>query len=226
MDHRMLVLASNSPRRRELLSLLGIPFAVHSAAVDETPLPNEHPAVYVERLACGKAKQVAAQWKEEAFFLAADTTVAIQTEAGNWQIFGKPQNAREAEWMLRHLRGRTHFVFTGLALLHNLSGRIWSNVCTSEVPIRDFTDSEMYTYIASGDPFDKAGAYAIQHEGFHPVEHFAGCFANVMGLPLCHLAILLEQAGIQVKKNLPMQCVRSLAYPCSLKFIDCSLQED
>lgn len=226
MGQAMLVLASNSPRRRELLSLLGIPFAVRSAAVDETPLPDEHPAAYVERLACGKARQAAAQWKEEAFFLAADTTVAIEVEVGNWQIFGKPQDSREAEWMLRHLRGRTHCVFTGLALLHNVSGRLWRDVCVSEVPIRNFSDEEMRAYIASGDPFDKAGAYAIQHEGFHPVENFAGCYANVMGLPLCHLAILLEQAGIQIKKNLPMQCVRSLAYPCSLIFVDCLPQED
>lgn len=217
MGQAMLVLASNSPRRRELLSLLGIPFTVHSAAVDETPLPDEHPAAYVERLACSKAQQAAAQWKEEAYFLAADTTVAVEVGAGNWQIFGKPQDAREAEWMLRHLRGQTHFVFTGLALFHNLSGRLWRDVCVSEVPIRNFSDEEMRAYIASGDPFDKAGAYAIQHEGFHPVENFAGCYANVMGLPLCQVTRLLASAGIQVAEPIEFQCLRSLDYPCFLQ---------
>lgn len=185
-------------------------------AIDETPLPEEHPAAYVERLARHKAKQTAARWQGEAFILAADTTVAIQDSKGKWEILGKPQDAQEAERMLRHLRGCTHQVLTGLALLHTSTAQWWSDVCVSEVPVRNFSDAEMYAYIASGDPFDKAGAYAIQHAGFHPVENFSGCFANVMGLPLCHLVRLLERAGIQVKKNPALQCLRTLNAPCSL----------
>ncbi|MCX8063203.1 MAG: Maf family protein, partial [Anaerolineales bacterium] len=162
----MLILASNSPRRRELLTFLGVPFVVHSSNVDETPLPAEHPTAYVERLARRKAEQAVEQWKGEAFFLAADTTVAVENDLGRWEIFGKPVDAHDAERMLRSLRGRTHFVFTGLALLHNPSGVLWSDVCVSEVTLRNFSDEELYAYIASGDPFDKAGAYAIQNVSF------------------------------------------------------------
>lgn len=214
----MLVLASNSPRRRELLALLGIPFTVHPVEVDETPFPDEHPATYVERLSRSKAEQAFARYDGEAFILAADTTVALEEETGVWEILGKPQDAQEAEKMLRRLRGRTHHVFTGVALIHAPTARLWCDVCASEVPIRNFSDGEMQAYIAGGDPFDKAGAYAIQHEGFHPVENFSGCFANVMGLPLCHVARLLAQAGISLKENrIALRCVRSLGYPCNFK---------
>lgn len=215
-NQAMLVLASNSPRRRELLALLDIPFTVFSVAIDETPLLQEHPSAYVERLARHKAKQTAARWQGEAFILAADTTVAIQDSTGKWEILGKPQDTQEAERMLRRLRGCTHQVLTGLALLHTSTVQQWSDVCISEVPIRNFSDAEMYAYIASGDPFDKAGAYAIQHAGFHPVENFSGCFANVMGLPLCHLVRLLERVGIKIGKDPALQCLDTLNYPCSL----------
>lgn len=212
----MLVLASNSPRRRALLALLGVPFAVCPAEVDETPLPGEHPAAYVKRLACTKAKQAWVRWGGEAFLLGADTTVALEEEAGRWEILGKPKDAQQAEWMLRRLRGRTHSVFTGLALLHKPSGNLWSDVCVSEVPIRNFSDEEMQAYIASGDPFDKAGAYAIQHREFHPVENFVGCFANVMGLPLCHVAHLFDRAGIHLPRQGLPSCVQSFGGPCAV----------
>jgi len=196
--------------------MLAIPFTIHPVEVDETPQPDEHPAEYVRRLSLSKALQAAEQLDRQAIILAADTTVAIQTEADRWSILGKPADARHAAEMLRCLRGRVHYVFTGLALLRNMDGRLWSDVCTSEVPMRNFSEEEMYAYIASGDPLDKAGAYAIQHEGFHPVEKFEGCFANVMGLPLCHLAQMLDQAGISVQNQISLRCVRSLGYPCAL----------
>ncbi len=212
----MLVLASNSPRRRQLLGLFDLPFSVWSVEVDETPNKDEPPAEYVVRLSRSKAQQAAAQLDAAAIVLAADTTVALQNEAGGWMIFGKPGDAREAEEMLRRLRGRTHFVFSGLALLRNEDGQVWTDVCLSEVPIRNFSDEEMFAYIASGDPLDKAGAYAIQHQDFHPVENFAGCFANVMGLPLCHVERLLAQAGIKVASAVALRCVETLSYPCKV----------
>jgi MAF protein len=212
----MFVLASNSPRRRELLSLLGIPFTVHAVAVDESPLPDEEPAQYVLRLARQKATHAAAQLTGECLVLAADTTVALTNQAGEWEILGKPQHAQEAEQMLRRLRARTHFVFTGIALYHSKTAQLWSDVCASEVPLRNFSDEEMHAYIASGDPFDKAGAYAIQHRGFHPVERFSGCFANVMGLPLCHLTRLLAQAGIGIDAHLVPACAPSFGITCAL----------
>ncbi len=212
----MLVLASNSPRRRQLLTLLGVPFTVQAVEVDETPQSGEKPLDYVQRLARSKALQAAQKVAASAFILAADTTVAMEEAAGTWTIFGKPADAQEAEEMLLRLRGRTHFVFTGLALLRNADGSLWEDVCISEVPIRDFSTAEMRAYIASGDPFDKAGAYAIQHAAFHPVENFSGCFANVMGLPLCHLARLLAGAGISGEQNVALQCLQSLDYDCAV----------
>jgi septum formation protein len=212
----MLVLASNSPRRRQLLTLLGVPFTIQAVEVDETPHPAEKPLDYVQRLACSKALQAAQKVAASAFILAADTTVAMEEAAGTWTIFGKPADAQEAEEMLLRLRGRTHFVFTGLALLRNADGSLWEDVCISEVPIRDFSTAEMRAYIASGDPFDKAGAYAIQHAAFHPVENFSGCFANVMGLPLCHLARLLAGAGISGEQHVALQCLQSLDYDCAV----------
>jgi len=212
----MLVLASNSPRRRQLLTLLGVPFTVHAVEIDETPQSGEKPLDYVQRLARSKALQAAQKVAASAFILAADTTVAMEEAAGTWTIFGKPADAQEAEEMLLRLRGRTHFVFTGLALLRNADGSLWEDVCISEVPIRDFSTAEMRAYIASGDPFDKAGAYAIQHAAFHPVENFSGCFANVMGLPLCHLARLLAGAGISGEQNVALQCLQSLDYDCAV----------
>ncbi|RCK75013.1 MAG: Septum formation protein Maf [Anaerolineae bacterium] len=212
----MLVLASNSPRRRQLLALLGLPFTVCSVEVDETPHADENPGNYVQRLSRSKAQQAAHKLSSSTLILAADTTVAMEEAEGNWLIFGKPRNAQEAEEMLRRLRGRTHLVFTGLALLRNADGSLWEDVCISEVPIRNFSDEEMQAYIASGDPFDKAGAYAIQHAGFQPVENFSGCFANVMGLPLCHLARLLARAGILVEQRLALRCLQSFDYTCTV----------
>ncbi|GAB4480949.1 MAG: Maf family protein [Anaerolineales bacterium] len=215
-NRAMLVLASNSPRRRELLSLLGIPFTVHAVEVDESPLRGEHPREYVSRLSRQKAEQAVAQLGGERLVLAADTTVALEEHAERWEILGKPQNVQEAAEMLRRLRGRTHFVFTGIALCHIPTSQLWTDVCVSEVPMRNYSDAEMQAYIASGDPFDKAGGYAIQHRGFHPVENFTGCFANVMGLPLCQLARLLARAGIEVDDPLAPLCVRAFAYLCPL----------
>jgi len=213
----MLVLASNSPRRRQLLTYLGVPFTIQSVEVDETPQSGEKPLDYVQRLARSKALQAAQKVAASDIILAADTTVAIEEGASAWMIFGKPRDIQEAEEMLLHLRGRTHFVFTGLALLCNADGSLWEDVCISEVPIRNFSIAEMQAYIASGDPFDKAGAYAIQHADFHPVENFTGCYANVMGLPLCHLARLLAQAGISGEQRIALRCLQSFSYPCALR---------
>ncbi len=187
----MLVLASNSPRRKQLLGLGGWNFTVSPAAIDETPFDAEAPAVYVARLAKGKVRKAARQAPAEALVLAADTTVAVPAPAAEHnadQILGKPGDTQEAEQMLRALRGRSHRVYTGLAVLRVADGRMMQDVCMSEVTMRDYSDEEMLAYIASGDPLDKAGAYAVQHAGFHPVEKLAGCYANVMGLPVCHLA--------------------------------------
>lgn len=215
----MLVLASNSPRRKQLLGLGGWDFAILPAAIDETPFAGEAPDVYVGRLAENKVLKAAQQAPLDAIILAADTTVALPADApGNVaaRILGKPLDAQEAERMLQALRGRSHQVYTGMAVLRSSDGRMVKDVCMSEVGMREYTDEEMWMYIASGDPLDKAGAYAVQHAGFHPVEQLEGCYANVMGLPVCHLARLLRQFDLPPQVSLPQDCQQMLGYECPI----------
>jgi septum formation protein len=215
----MLVLASNSPRRKQLLGLGGWDFAILPAAIDEAPFAGEAPEVYVARLAEGKVRNAAQHAPVDAIVLAADTTVALPAGAAGRQaakILGKPCDAQEAGQMLRSLRGRIHLVYTGLAVLRPADGRMVKDVCMSEVRMRDYTDEEMRMYIASGDPLDKAGAYAVQHAGFHPVDKLEGCYANVMGLPVCHLARLLVQFDLSPQVSLPQECQQMLGYDCPI----------
>ena len=204
-------MASNSPRRRELLALSCCAFHVRPVDVDETPLPGESPAGYVERLARHKGRTALVQAGPGESVVAADTTVA---DGG--RILGKPRHAAEAQAMLRQLRGRNHQVYTAVAVL-NAAGLEIAVVCATQVPMRAYSDAEIEAYIATGDPFDKAGAYAIQHRGFDPVIGLTGCYANVMGLPLCHLSRLLRQAaldGVLSGEALARTCQAALAYDC------------
>lgn len=195
-----LVLASNSPRRRQLLALAGRSFSLQPASIDEQPFPGEHPGAYVLRLARGKARAAGAG-QLAGLFLGADTTVALGME-----ILGKPADGKEAAEMLRRLRGREHTVYTAIALYDPRRGLERSEVCASRVPMRAYSQAEIETYVASGDPLDKAGAYAIQHAGFHPVEEFRGCFASVMGLPLCHLERALRSLGAGSPADVAAAC--------------------
>ena len=204
----MILLASNSPRRKELLALGGWPYHVQPADVDETPLAGELPGAYVLRLAESKAR-AAAGVETSQLVLAADTTVV---DGGS--LLGKPRHAAEAGEMLRRLRGRTHQVFTALAVLPASGERVLTDLCITAVPMRAYSDAEIEAYVASGDPLDKAGAYAIQHAGFHPVESLAGCYANVVGLPLCHLANMLFRQGLPVRADLPQVCQSAPGYRC------------
>ena len=205
----MLVLASNSPRRRQLMELGGWTFTLIPADVDERPLPGEGPGETVTRLAEAKARASAAQAPNPSVVIAADTIVVDGTD-----MLGKPASAAEAEAMLRRLRGRSHQVYTGLAVLRSTDGALYRDCCRTEVPMRDYSDDEMLAYIASGDPLDKAGAYAIQHNGFKPVERLEGCFANVMGLPLCHLKRTLDRLGMPTNKDVPLTCQAAIEYSC------------
>ncbi|MCC6147365.1 MAG: septum formation protein Maf [Anaerolineaceae bacterium] len=204
-----LLLASGSPRRRQLLSLTGWNFSVAPAEVDETPLPGEHPRPYTLRLAEAKARAVLPPAEPGTLILAADTTVADEDT-----LLGKPSNAAEARRMLRRLRGHTHQVTTALAVLNPHRGEILTDVCVSQVPMRAYSDEEMETYIASGDPLDKAGAYAIQNSAFQPVTGFRGCFANVMGLPLCHIARTFKKFDCTPHQDIAPACQSALQYDC------------
>ena len=203
------ILASNSPRRRELLSLLGLEFYIIPAEIDETPHPFESPMDYVLRLAAEKAKWVGDRQDGDYLVLAADTTVVDGS-----RILGKPADEDEAGLMLRQLRGRTHQVYTGIAVVRNNS--LVTDLCCTDVPMRNYSDGELDAYIKTGDPLDKAGAYAIQHTGFNPVNDLQGCFANVVGLPLCHLVRALRVQRLFPDSDIPAICRNKFHYLCSI----------
>lgn len=199
------ILASGSPRRRELIASLGIPFEVVKSDVDETQHPGEPPYEYVKRLSIEKAEAVAGQvTASPAVVLAADTIVVLAADTigvdAQGEILGKPVDADDARQMLRRLRGRDHIVCTAVTVdkigaQHAAPLRqTLTELTYTTVMMRDYADNEIEAYIASGDPFDKAGSYAIQHAGFHPVARIDGCYTNVVGLPLC--AVRRALAGI------------------------------
>lgn len=204
------VLASNSPRRRKLFACTGWTFITRPADLDETVLPGEAPVDYVLRLALEKARAAACAAPAGALVFGSDTTVVY-----GGQILGKPLHAADAGRMLRQLRGHVHQVLTGLAVLDPASGRVVRDVCASPIEMRAYSDEEIEAYVASGDPLDKAGAYAIQHAGFHPVTQFADCYAGVMGLPLCHLQRLTAAGfGRTPPADVPAACQAELGYAC------------
>ena len=212
--NKNLLLASNSPRRRELLALIGFPYQSSSADVDESILPNEAPADYVLRLAEAKARACVESGNGKCLgqiVIGSDTAVV---DAG--AILGKPKDASDAVSMLRQLRGRTHQVYTAIALFNPEKDEVCTELSISDVPMRDYSDAELEAYVQTGDPLDKAGAYAIQNAEFHPVEKFDGCFASVMGLPLCHLTRSLKKMGLKPETNVPALCQATLAYDCSI----------
>ncbi|MFJ4453809.1 Maf family protein [Pseudomonas sp. NPDC089392] len=184
-----LFLASGSPRRRELLTQIGVPFSVVSAPIDETPLPNESAPAYVERLARAKAAAGLACVEGPAVVLGADTAVVL-----DGRILGKPENREDALAMLADLSGREHQVLTAVAL--DDGQRVHSLCVTSKVRFRVISADEAQRYWASGEPADKAGGYAIQGLGAVFVTGLSGSYSAVVGLPLSETAELLGQFGI------------------------------
>jgi septum formation protein len=214
--HGQLYLASNSPRRRELLSITGLDYSLLPAQVDETPLAGEQGAAYVRRVADCKAMAALPQAGLHGVIIAADTAVVDGSGDRKAGILGKPADREEASAMLRGLRGHTHRVFTAITILPSKDDTLRSDLCVTDVPMRDYSDEEIATYVASGDPLDKAGAYAIQHAGFHPVDQLYGCYANVMGLPLCHLLRNLLPLNIKPPVDVPKACQSAIGYDCPL----------
>jgi MAF protein len=203
-----LVLASGSPRRHQLLSLTGWKFIVSAANIDESQHANENPTDYVLRLAETKARATAdADPGMGPIILAADTTVVDGLD-----ILGKPENHNEAVAMLKRLRGHVHQVFTGVAVYRPSDGLLLKDLCVTDVPMRDYSDEEIHAYVQTGDPLDKAGAYAIQHPEFHPVAGMDGCFASVMGLPVCHGIRMMSKMDIQPDSNFFLSCETLLEY--------------
>ena len=184
-----LILASASPRRRELLGLIGIAHEVCPADIDETQHPGEAPVAYAERLARGKAVAIAAI-EPDALVIGADTIVVV-----DGAVLGKPADADDAARMLRMLSGRRHLVHTAVAVVFN--GRNASGVEAVDVTFRDLSDAEVRDYIATGEPMDKAGAYGIQGFGATIVERVEGDYFSVMGLGLRRLVQLVAQVGLR-----------------------------
>jgi septum formation protein len=182
-----IVLASSSPRRRELLSLIGLTHEVRPADIDETLLPNEAPRAYVERLARGKAATVATP---QTLTIGCDTTVVVDGE-----VLAKPEGAADARRMLRMLSGRSHVVMTAVAVAQGRE--IISDVVSVGVTFRALRDDEIDDYIATGEPMDKAGAYGIQGYGATIVDAVDGDYFAVMGLPLNRLVRLIESMGFR-----------------------------
>ena len=213
-----LFLASSSPRRKKLLSTAGWRFKTLDAAINETPNTHEQADAYVLRMAVEKVNAVIRQLKSQyssytgqdnqsICIIAADTIVVDGNE-----ILGKPRDDAEAVAMLSRLRAHIHEVYSALAVAFleqktesklydiELTHPLVTDVCITEVIMRYYSDDEIITYVASGDALDKAGAYAIQNNTFNPVASLKGCFANVIGLPLCRLAPILGQFNVKPYK--------------------------
>jgi septum formation protein len=195
----MLVLASASPRRRELLTQAGYSFQVHPAQIPEDPLAGEDPVVYVTRLALEKAQAVFALLSTAAVsdlaVLGADTTVTLEDPILRVaQILGKPADAADAARMLRQLAGRSHRVVTGVALVTSRRAEAVAEITT--VSFHPLTERQIAAYVATGEPMDKAGAYAIQGRAAAMIPRIEGCYSNVVGLPLARVSALLAAAGI------------------------------
>lgn len=205
-----LILASASPRRRQLLAALGLPFIAETAHIDEEPCENEPPRQLVARLSREKAMVLRGS-HPHSVIVGADTIVVLDD-----RLLGKPANAADAWRMLLDLRGRQHEVLSAVTALDAATGRSASKLNESIVWMRDYSEAEIDRYVASGDPLDKAGAYAIQHEGFAPVAQLEGCYSAIMGLPLGDLAEVLSALGVPVETDVARACAAATGSRCCL----------
>ena len=188
-NHR-LILASKSPRRRYLLEQAGIGFSVIPSNLDENSIPLSSPKTYVRHLAEAKAKDVSVRYTDS-WVIGADTMVFIDDT-----MLGKPGSRSEARKMLRRLSGRSHQVLTGYCICCQTADRLFSETVITDVFIKELTELQIDWYISSGEPFDKAGAYAIQGIGSFLVKHIQGSYTNVVGLPVCEVVEFLIDAGV------------------------------
>ncbi len=206
-----LALASASPRRRDLLALTGWEAVVVPAHVDEQPRAEETAVVLAHRLAKTKAIQAASERSRADVVLAADTVVV-----NGDRLLGKPESLRQAVQMLMALRDLEHRVVTAVVVLDRVDGKELVEICETIVPMRAYSHEEVHAYIDSERPFDKAGGYGIQDEAFRlvAVERLYGCYANVMGLPLCHLVRALRRLGHDPPQDVPEACQKYTGYTC------------
>jgi MAF protein len=208
-----LILASGSPRRSELVALTGWQAKIRPVVVDESERPGEDGLSLACRLAEAKAIAAAEISDDDALILAADTVVVADSS-----ILGKPASGEDALHMLKILSGKVHKVHTAIALYDAGSRKLLLDVCSTEVPMRNFSVDEASTYVQSGSPLDKAGAYGIQDRVFQPVEDasMTGCYANVVGLPLCHLVRTMRAFGYEPVYEVPSRCQTHTGYDCDV----------
>jgi MAF protein len=191
-----------------MVGWLEIPVDAARVDIDEQPRPDESPSMLAARLALEKSQSLD-ELPSQAWIIAADTTVDL-----GGRSLGKPQNPAEAERMLRQLRDRPHEVHTGVALYIPQTQETTVRRVTTRVWMRPYTEVEIAAYVASGDPMDKAGAYAIQNSAFDPVAKVARCYANVVGFPLCAVAALMRASGSALTVDIPELCRRHFGYRC------------
>ena len=186
-----LILASASPRRKQLLEMMGLSFRVIPAEGEEHPCADQAPDVIVKELALAKGREVVIHSPQDAVVIAADTIVWL-----NGHLLGKPKTEEEAVQMLQLLSGKTHEVYTGIALLSEEEEMAEAE--KTEVTFRDLTEEEIRRYVASGEPMDKAGAYGAQGRAAALISRIDGDFFNVVGLPLCRLGQMLAKKGVSI----------------------------
>ncbi|HCU81491.1 MAG: septum formation protein Maf [Anaerolineaceae bacterium] len=206
-----LVLASQSPRRFDLLKLFDHQFQVEPAHIDERKNNVESPHSFAKRLAISKTLKVAHSYLNDAIVIGADTIV-VQDD----NVVGKPDTNTKARSMLMQLQGKTHQVVTAIAIYFGNTGSTAQELCETNVKMRSMTEEEIEEYVSTGESLDKAGAYAIQNVEFRPATPLGGCLANVIGLPLCHMSRALYKNNISVDKNIAEKCQEHLGYDCPI----------
>ncbi len=200
LKEQKLILASKSPRRRYLLKQAGLSFSVIPSSIDENSVPFSNPENYVKMLAESKAKDISKKYPES-WVIGADTIVLVDDT-----ILGKPKTKNEARKMLRRLSGKSHFVFTGYCICRKSKADFFSETVTTEVLFKTLSPEEIEWYIDTGEPFDKAGAYAIQGLGTFLVKRIKGSYTNVVGLPVCEvIEFLIRQQVIGLTVDSPVK---------------------
>jgi septum formation protein len=190
-----IILASGSPRRKQILEQVGLNFTVEVSDYEEKPIPGISPFEFVEKLSLEKAKAVAKNHKD-AIIIGADTTVVIDN-----QILGKPKTKEEAKEMLRKLSGNTHLVFTGFTVIDIRNNKIITKHVITKIKFKNLSDEEIAGYVETGEPMDKAGAYGVQDRGALFVEHIEGDYSNITGLPIVNIFEILKTLGVDTLKT-------------------------
>lgn len=192
---RKIILASGSPRRKQILEQVGLNFIVEVSDYEEKSIPGVSPSEFVETLSLEKANVVAKN-HNDAIIIGADTIVVLDN-----QILGKPKTKQDAREMLKKLSGNTHSVFTGFTIIDTVNKRTITNHVETKIRFKNLSEEEIRAYIETGEPMDKAGAYGVQDKGALFVEHIEGDYSSVMGLPIVKIFEILKELGIDILKT-------------------------